>query len=65
LFEILWTEAALLLPAAFQQRYHQAEDETEARRVVCDYIAGMTDNYANRMYERLLEPGKGSVFDRL
>lgn len=65
LFQILSREAELLLPQPFQSRWKVAGTEAEARRVIADYVAGMTDSYANRMYERLLEPGKGSVFDRL
>jgi dGTP triphosphohydrolase len=35
------------------------------KRVVCDYISGMTDSYASRMFERLFRPGFGKVFERL
>ena len=34
-------------------------------RVICDYIAGMTDEYATKRYQQLFEPRIGSVFDRL
>jgi dGTPase len=34
-------------------------------RVICDYIAGMTDSYLLRLYERLFSPRMGSLFDRL
>ncbi len=34
-------------------------------RVICDYIAGMTDEYATQRYQQLFEPRIGSVFDRL
>lgn len=39
--------------------------ENEDIRVVCDYIAGMTDAYLLRLYERLFSPRMGSLFDRL
>jgi dGTPase len=47
--------------------YLLREADTTARRVrvLADFIAGMTDNYAERMYNRLFQPGSGSVFDRL
>lgn len=32
---------------------NQASTETERARVVCDYIAGMTDSFAMRIYDRL------------
>jgi len=41
-----------LLPHAYQQRYDQYGQE----RVICDYIAGMTDRYALDEYKRLFEP---------
>lgn len=34
-------------------------------RRVCDYIAGMTDNYAEKLYKRLFIPGYGSSNDEL
>lgn len=36
-------------------------DEAARLRVVCDYIAGMTDAHALKLYRRLFEPGAGSV----
>ena len=40
------------------------ESDNEMRRV-CDYIAGMTDPYAERIYRRLFVPGFGSSSDEL
>jgi dGTPase len=40
-----------------------AGDSKERR--VCDYIAGMTDPYAQRIYQRLFTPGVGSSRDEL
>ena len=34
-------------------------------RVICDFIAGMTDDYATKFYEKFFTPNKGSIFDRL
>ena len=34
-------------------------------RLICDYIAGMTDDYATRLYEKIYYPHKGSIFDRM
>jgi dGTPase len=42
---------------------HTASDSKE--RKVCDYIAGMTDSYANKIYHRLFTPGQGSSHDEL
>jgi len=41
-----------LLPTSYQDKYEQDGRE----RVVCDYIAGMTDRYALDEYKRLFDP---------
>ncbi len=41
-----------LLPHSYQERF--AEHGME--RVICDYVAGMTDRYAQDEYKRLFEP---------
>lgn len=45
-------EHAELLPAEYRQR--TGSEDTD--RVVCDYIAGMTDNFAIRIYQRYFLP---------
>ena len=40
-------------------------EQSAQMRVICDFIAGMTDDYATRFYEKLFTPQKGSIFDRL
>jgi dGTPase len=39
--------------------------EGTIERRVCDYIAGMTDDYAQKLYKRLFSPGYGSSGDEL
>lgn len=39
--------------------------ESAQMRVICDFIAGMTDDYATKFYEKFFMPNKGSIFDRL
>jgi len=51
LFET-YLEHPTLLPTSYQGSYSQQGIE----RVVCDYIAGMTDRYALDEYKRLFEP---------
>ena len=47
-------EKTYLLPVEWQSEFaHSPDDETIAR-VVCDYIAGMTDRFALQQYEQLL-----------
>lgn len=43
----------------------EADDTPTRLRVLADYVAGMTDSYAERMYNRLFQPGSGSLFDRV
>ena len=65
LFEALCSEPEMLLPYSFKILWENAKSNLEKKRVICDFIAGMTDKYANRFYERLFIPGQGSVFDRI
>lgn len=53
LFEAFASEPLRLLPANTQQRYLQLSAEGNGHRAVCDYIAGMTDEYASRMMSKL------------
>lgn len=65
LFAALASDPGRLLKTGFARQWRQAESEAAGLRVVCDYIAGMTDEYATRMYERLFMPRQGTVFERL
>ena len=38
-------------------------DDKTKMRMLCDYIAGMSDRYAVRFYRRLFEPDFGSIVD--
>ncbi|WP_083676596.1 anti-phage deoxyguanosine triphosphatase [Paenibacillus sp. FSL H8-0548] len=51
-----------LLPEDEKQRWSRTCDKVNAR-LVCDYIAGMTDTYALKMYSRLYEAAGGHLFD--
>ena len=42
-----------LMPDEYQLRAGQVNNDVDRARVVADYIAGMTDRYANREYQRL------------
>ena len=53
---------SLLLPSDVQQRYHQALCKNEQYRVICDFIASMTDNYAIEFYSRLKSGNQQSIF---
>lgn len=61
-FEALAAEPETLLPESTRKRYDAAD---EKMRVICDHIAGMTDSFLLRTYERLFSPRMGSVFDQI
>ncbi len=64
LFKIFLQEGASILPDSFRRKFIASSSDKEAARIVSDYIAGMTDSFARKTYEKLFEPGKGSVFDK-
>uniref|UniRef100_UPI0040401032 anti-phage deoxyguanosine triphosphatase n=1 Tax=Thioclava sp. GXIMD4216 TaxID=3131929 RepID=UPI0040401032 len=65
LFEAFATDPKRLLDEEHYRKTIQAGGKITTARVICDYIAGMTDNYATKRYQQLFEPLTGSVFDRL
>ncbi len=61
-------ESIGLLPEDHGEAYEQAllnGDDTARKRVICDFLAGMTDSYAMRFYGRLFMPGEGSFYEML
>ena len=52
-----------LLPEAFDQIVRNQGSLEGRARVLCDYVAGMTDGFAVRTYKRLFDPGFGSILD--
>ncbi len=65
LFEAISSNPKSLLDLKNRQLFHDATDEHQALRVVCDYIANMTDEYAYRMHERLFGFNTRTIFERL
>ena len=61
-FETLASDPKALLPKPTCRRFEESGDD---RRVICDHIAGMTDGFLLKTYDRLFSPRMGSVFDRL
>lgn len=56
-------ERYTLLPDHWQRRVEEAGglmDDTARARIVCDYVAGMTDRYAIREHERLFDIGSAT-----
>lgn len=65
LFDAISSNPASLLDNKNRELFKKAEDETSAYRVVCDYLANMTDEYAYRMHERLFGFNTRTIFERL
>ena len=51
-----------LLPEDFQGLYFSAKTDEGKRRVICDFIAGMTDRYAVEFYGRLFSENPQTIF---
>lgn len=67
LFEAISSNPISLLDKKNRALYQQALESNpkDALRVVCDYIANMTDEYAYRMHERLFGFNTRTIFERL
>ena len=53
-----------LLSAGFEREIARADlGRAERARVLCDYLAGMTDGFASRVYKRLFDADFGSIVD--
>lgn len=61
-FEVMKSEPESFLPSDVFSSYEKSSDPL---REICDYVAGMTDAYLLKTYERLFSPRMGSVFDKL
>jgi dGTPase len=61
-------ESIGLFPDDYGEDYERAlldGDELARKRVICDFLSGMTDSYAMRFYSRLFVPGEGSFYEML
>lgn len=66
LFNAFSNDPDRFLPTSTKELYNAADNDENLRmRIICDYVAGMTDDYAIRLHEKLFLPRKGSIFDRL
>lgn len=67
IFETIAENHGSLLPEDFKYKYDQvaSHDETGRLRVICDFIAGMTDRYAIEFYARLKSENAETIFKPL
>ncbi|MCI3922273.1 dNTP triphosphohydrolase [Paenibacillus sp. TRM 82003] len=54
----------LILPPDWIETYKQHKDAWPWERLVADYIAGMTDAYAEKVYSELHSGRSGSIYER-
>ncbi|WP_087016507.1 anti-phage deoxyguanosine triphosphatase [Thaumasiovibrio subtropicus] len=59
LFEAIESDPARLLPDATRDRWLAAE---KSPRIIADYISGMTDGFAQRLYSTLFDPGENKLW---
>ncbi len=57
LFEALFESGGTLLPEDWKSGFLLARGQTSKARVICDYIASMTDRYAAELHSRLFDKG--------
>lgn len=62
LFDVISNNPKRLLPKKYYEKY---KAQNNSLRVISDYIAGTTDDYATRLYHKIFTPSSGSIFDRL
>ncbi len=65
LFDVFASNPDKLLPWEVKKNYQNQSNKAAQMRVICDYIACMSDASAARLHEKLFFAGKGSIFDKL
>ncbi|QDF67182.1 deoxyguanosinetriphosphate triphosphohydrolase family protein [Shewanella sp. SNU WT4] len=64
LFEAFQSDPMRLLPTNTRARYQQMDaNHGNSTRVIADYIGGMTDDFATRLYQQLFSPYAGNILD--
>ncbi|GGO72928.1 anti-phage deoxyguanosine triphosphatase [Bowmanella pacifica] len=56
LFDAFCSDPLRLLPENTRQRWLKGQSQGQAQRVIADYISGMTDEFASRLYGQLFLP---------
>jgi len=52
-----------LLPREYERWINESENDKKKILLIRDYIAGMTDRYAVKIYKRMFMPDSGSILD--
>lgn len=65
-FEKIYNDTSnILMPEDVKRLYNESNDDSWRARVVCDFIAGMTDRYALEFYGRLFSETPQTIFKPL
>lgn len=65
LFEAFSSDPERLLPTNTAKRWLAAKEDGNEYRVIADYISGMTDEFASRLYSNMFIPKRGGTHDTL
>ena len=63
LFNCIKSDTKRFLPIKYQKTIAESKELKE--RIICDYIAGMTDRYLLKLDKTLFAPDFGSIFDKI
>lgn len=63
LFEAFASDPMRLLPENTQIRWREEQEKGNGMRVLADYISGMTDEFASRLYGSIFSPKQGGIQD--
>ena len=58
LFTAFASDPLRLLPETTQAQYIEAQKHNQGMRIICDYLSGMSDEYAYKTYQRLFLPAQ-------
>jgi len=64
LFQAFASDPQRLLPDNTRQRWLAAHEAGNGHRVIADYISGMTDGFASKLYGTLFMPSSAAVADK-
>ena len=65
LFQAFASDPQRLLPDNTSQRWLKANEAGNGHRVIADYISGMTDGFASKLYSTLFMPSSAVVGEKL
>lgn len=65
LFQAFASDPQRLLPDNTRQRWSRAHEAGNGHRVIADYISGMTDGFASKLYSSLFMPSYGVAGDKI